>query len=195
MKKRIFKMAGVLVALALMLGLVVTPAMAATEATVTVTATPEYIAMTNAPSSWTINNITGTGVIQTNTTYYANPLGDTTPPSATVSDTECQFTITNTSTVVTDVFIHWGSFTGGDANMTNSDAGTNGATTYGAYSWHEGMTYASKVVCKSTGSVATEEDLAATTDLDWGVEILTRTDAWTGGSSSTASLTVGLAAA
>ena len=82
--------------------------------------------------------------------------------------------------------------------MTNTDTdGSNGATAYGAFSYCSGMTtYASdKVVCKTTGSLATKEDLAPTTDILWGIEIETQSDAFTGGSSSTATMTVSLAPA
>lgn len=129
-------------------------------------------------------------MILVNTTYYANPLGDTTPPSATVVDDECTFTITNPSSVAIDITVTWGSFTGGGADMTNSDDGTNGATTYGAYSWFSGDLYSSKVIIKSSGSSVGKDALAATADIKWGAEILTRTDAWTGGTSSTSTLTV-----
>ena len=69
--------------------------LAATD-TVEVTATPGYVSISNAPDTWTLNGIDGNGVIDPDTTYYANPAGtdDITPPSATVLDTECYFTIT-----------------------------------------------------------------------------------------------------
>ncbi len=79
--------------------------------------------------------------------------------------------------------------------MTNSDAGTNGATNFGAYSWHSGMTYSGKVVAKTTGSANLKSSLAATTNLKWGMEILTQTGAWTGGTSSTATITITMTAA
>lgn len=184
----------IIVALLLVLVMVVSltiPAFADTSQDVTVTATPKYIAITNAPSDWTLNDITGSGKIDVDTVYYSNPGGDTTAPSATVIDDECRFTITNASTVATDVYVNIGDFSGGDANMTNSDSdGSNGATTYGAFSWHSGMTYASKVVAKTTGSAVLKDGLAATTNIKWGAEIETQTDAWTGGGASTATMTV-----
>lgn len=186
MKKLLISLALVLV---LVVGFII-PVSADTSDDVTVTATPEFIAITSAPTTWTINDLTGSGVILVDTVYYANPGGDTTPPSATVVDGECNFTITNTSTVATDITCTWGSFTGGDGDMTNSDLGTNGATTYGAYSWFSGDTYASKVIIKSTGSDVGKNALGATTNIKWGCEIETRTNAWTGGSSSTSTLTV-----
>lgn len=202
------------IALALTLALLLTipfasPVMAATSEGVTVTATPAYVAMSNDPDTWTLNDIVGDGVspkgtIAIDTIYYSNPYGDGASPATeqdsegadTVIAGECRFTITNTSTITTDVFVVIGSFTGGSANMTNSDDGSNGATAYGAYSYCTGMTYSTgKVVCKSSGSAATKEDLAPTTDIKWGLALETQTDAWAGGSASTATMTVSLVAA
>lgn len=197
MRKFIF----MLVAVMLLVVLPATPLLAATEEGVTITATPAFIGMTNDPDVWTLNDIVGDGVtpkgtIGVDTIYYSNPLGDELIPSDPVLVGECTFTITNTSTITTDVFVILSDFTGGSANMTNSDLGTNGATTFGAYSYATGMTYSTgKVICKVAGSAATVEDLAPTTNIKWGLAIETQTDAWAGGTSSTATATVSLAAA
>jgi len=167
-------------------------ALAATDQ-VTVTATPSFLGISNTPTTWTINGVGGgDSVIEPNTIYYSNPLGDTTVPSATVVDGECLFTLANTSSVVTNVAIDIGAFTLGDANMTNSDlgSGSNAATTYGASVWYSGMTYTSKVISESTSSAPLISSLAAETDLKWGMEILTRQDAFTGGTSSEATITI-----
>ena len=85
-------------------GLLVSPVSAATTAVVTVTGNPAYIAITIAPTTYTINSDTGgNSAMNINTTYYSNPLGGTTSPSATVVDGECDFTITNTSSITTDL--------------------------------------------------------------------------------------------
>lgn len=157
---------------------------------VTITATPSFISFSSGPTTWTLNDITGSGVIVVDTIYYSNPLGDTTPPSATVVDGECQFTWVNDSSVNIDVFVDCGSFTGGDADATNSGTGDNGATTYGAHSWYSGMTYTSKVIVLASGSSALYQTSTPGEDKLWGAEIETRTDAWTGGSSSTATMTI-----
>ena len=172
----------------------VTPALAATDAPITISATPSYIGMTLDNSTWTLGGLTGSGLIVPNTQYYSNPLGDTTTPSATVVDGECYFTLTNTSTVTTDVFANMSNFTGGSCTMTNSDDGTNGATTFGAYSYYSGMTFASKVVCKASGSAAFKTSLAPSTNLKFGFCIKTRTNPWTGPTASTSVVTVSLAA-
>lgn len=180
-----------LLSLVLALVLVVSfamPAFALTSQDVTVTATPSYITITNSPSTWDVGN-TGTKILAA-TTYYSNPLGGTTPPSATVLDTECHFTADTTdSSVNTNLTITWGAFTAGGADMTNSDAGTNGATTYGAHCWYSGMTYSSKVIVKAAASDAMKS-AHAPGSIKWGVEILTRTDDWTSGVGSTSTLTI-----
>jgi hypothetical protein len=184
---------GILVGILLAMMLVLTtamPALAATSTDIVVTGTPSYISFSSLPAIWTINGITGSGAIQPNTTYYANPLGDTTVPSATVLDTQCQFAWTNDSSVNINVSVNFGAFTGGGADMTNSNTGTNGPTTYGAYSWYSGITYASKVIVKDTGSATLYTTATPGEDKKWGCEIKTRTDAWTSGTSSTSTMTI-----
>lgn len=167
------------------------PVWGATSQDVTVTADPAYIAISNTPSTWTLNGITGDSTIAIDTVYYSNPLGDTTTPSTTVVDGECRFTITDTSDVNIDLTVTMSNFAGGDANMSNSDTGANGATTYGAYSWYSGLLYASKVITKTTGSSVLYTSVTpGGADIKWGTEVETQTDAWTGGSSSTSTLTI-----
>ena len=187
----------ILLSFLLAVALVLVPvagALAATD-TVTVTATPSFVGISNSPSDWTLNSITGDSIIDSNITYYANPGGDTTAPSTTVTDGECYFTLSNTSSENTTVSIDISDFTGGSDPMVNSNSGTNGAGTFGAYAWYSGMTYSNKVVAKSTGSEVLCSSLAANTDLKWGMEITTQSDAWTGGTSSTATITITVTAA
>lgn len=195
--KNLFNRKRILVGILLMLLIagsvfgITSPTLAATYQDVTVTATPAYIAISNAGGNWTLNDITGDGTIEPDTVYYANPLGDTTVPSTTVVDGECLWTLTDTSTVVVDITTTISNFTGGDATMTNSDDGSNGATTFGSYTWYSGLSYASKVVCKTSGSADLfNGSVPGDADIKWGCEVETRTDAWTGGSSSTATLTI-----
>lgn len=199
--RRFLKATGVLCILTVLLLTAVPSVFAATTATVAVTATPAFIGCTNSPGTWTLNDIVGDGVspkgtIAPDTIYYSNPLGDGTAPSDPVVDGECRFSLTNTSTIVTDMTILCSDFSGGSAAMTNSNDGSNGATAYGSYSYCTGMTYSTdKVICKASGSDATKSDLAATTNIKWGLYIETQTNAWTGGTSSTATITVILTAA
>lgn len=177
-----------LLAVAVLLTLILASTVGATD--ITVTASPSFISFSSAPTTWTLNGITGGGKIDENTTYYANPLGDTTAPSSTVVDGECQFTWTNDSTVNIDITVDCNSFTGGDATMTNSDTGSNGATTYGSYSWYSGMTYSSKVVVKSSSSDTLYTTVTPGEDKKWGAEITTRTNTWTGSGDSTATMSI-----
>jgi hypothetical protein len=183
-----------LIAILLALALAVIPAtgvLAATSDTVTVTAVPSYISIEEiGHTTWTINGISGNGVINTSTTYYANPGGDTTAPSATVAAGECYFEIDNTSTVAIDITVDFDNFSGGTSPMTNSNTGSAGATSFGAYSWYEGLTYTSKVIAKDSGSDVLKDEHPADTDLKWGVEISTQTDAWSEGTTQTSTITI-----
>jgi hypothetical protein len=162
---------------------------AGSSSNVTITAIPTFIAITNDPSTWTINGITGNGFILPNTTYYSNPLGDTTAPAATVADGSCRFTVTNaSSSIALDLTVTFGNFSSGDAS-TNSNTGSNGATTFGAYSWYSGMTYSSKVVAKTTGSSLLYDEWSGST-LKWGAEIKTQSNAWGSGTPMTATMTI-----
>ena len=165
-------------------------ALAATSQNVTVTAIPGVVSISNAPSTWTINGITKSGVISANTTYYSNPLGDNITPSATVAAGECYFTVTNSSTVNITLTVNFGDFSGGDA-MTNTNTGSATTTGFGASSYYDGMTYSSKVIAKSTGSDALIANVANTTaSLKWGLEVKTRTDEWSSGDAQTSTVTI-----
>lgn len=168
--------------------------LAAETDTIVVTASPVFIAIDNSPDTWTVNGCLipavgkeGDGKIRKNTVYYSNPLGDWDVPSATVVDGECQFTITNTSNVGTDITINFPNFAGGDA-MTNSNTGSNGATSFGAYSWYSGMTYTNKVVAKSSGSDLLISNLGATTNKKFGMEVKTQSNAFTSATAMTSSV-------
>jgi len=191
---RILDKLRVVVVLVLLLFLVqVTSVFAATSDTVTVNATPAFIGMTVAPDTWDVNAITGGGMVGINTTYYSNPLGDTTVPSDPVVDGECRFTITNTSTIATNTTVNFADFVGGDA-ITNSDTGSNGATTFGAYSWNSGdTTYATnRTVAQTVGSNYMHSNLAAATNIKFGLELTTQTNAWASGVMMQATVTITL---
>lgn len=188
----------VVMVLALALILVpVTPALAATEQEVTVTGVPAFIAISNAPATWDINDVAeATGkTIAPDTLYYSNPLGDTTIPTVGGAvDGECRFTITNTSTVIIDLTVLFPDHTGGDAS-TNSETGANGATSFGAYSYFSGQIQGAWVVAKDTGSAAGLEDLAATTNIKWGLIYESQSDAWTSGDAMSSTVTITATAA
>ena len=177
------KILSVLIALTMILTFA-TPVLGAASQDVTVTATPAFIAIANAPGDWDLNDIVGDGVtpkgtVGPDTYYYSNPLGDELEPSDPIVDGECRFTITNTSTIATDLTVLFPDYVGGDAS-TNSDDGSNGAATFGAYSYFSGDDYSTdKVVAKSVGSDVGLDALAATTNIKWGLACETQTGAWT----------------
>lgn len=184
-----------ILSLLLAVALVVIPvgnAFALTSQDVTVTATPSYISIANDPATWSVGDVGAatTARILINTTYYSNPLGATTIPSDPVVDGECRFTITNTSSVATDLTVNFIHFTGGDA-MQNSGTGAGGVGTFGAYSYCTGMTYSTgKVIADNSGSGVMKDALAATTNIKWGVTCSTQTDVWTTGSAMTSTVTI-----
>ena len=167
---------------------------AATSEEITLDYTPAYLDVSTTPTTWSMNGIAGNGVVEINTVYYANPLGDTTPPSATVLDGECRFTTTNSSTIDIDATLNIPDSTGGSDPMVNSNDGSNGVGTFGAYVWYSGMTYSSKVVAESTGSTAFLTSQTALTDYKWGIEVETQTDQWTGGTQSSSTMVHSIAA-
>jgi len=173
-----------------LLALPVSAALAADTAQVTVTAIPGIISITNTPATWTINGITESGVISVNTNYYANPLGDTTSPSATVLDTECHFSVNNTGTVNATIIVTFSDFTGDGDNMTNSNDGTNTDNTFGAWNYYEDMLWSAKDFAKSAGSTAWSDNLTPGNPLGWGLEILTRETEWTSFESMTSTVTI-----
>jgi len=95
-----------LVALVALLGATL-PAMAATTADVTITATPTYIAMTisNSPNTWAI------GTVAANTSYYWT--ADALIPAEPFVDGDMKETITNTGSVAEDFDVKVAAFTGG----------------------------------------------------------------------------------
>jgi hypothetical protein len=185
------KVLGIFAAVALLAG-VLSPAVAfaATSADVSITGEPTYIAITGT-DSWTINlGTNGDGKIDIATTYYSNPLGCNLSPSDTVVDGECKFTVTNASSnVPLTLTVNIPNFTGGDA-MANSNSGSGGVGTYGAYVYCTGMTYSSgKVVAKATGSAPLKTNFTDTT-LKWGITIATQTDVWTSPTAETTTATI-----
>ena len=171
------------------------PALAATTAVVTVTGTPAYISITIAPTTYTINSDTGgNSGMNINTTYYSNPLGGTTSPSATVVDGECDFTISNTSSVAADYTGNMSDGSGGSNAMTNVNGATPGAASYAAYAYYSGETFASKVLLKSSGSAlknfCATGGVTAAASLKVGFQFATQTGAWSGGTGSTYTLTI-----
>lgn len=187
-----------IISIVLAVAMVIIPvsgAFAALSQNVSVTATPSFVSIANTPGTWTINGIDGNGVIAENTTYYSNPAGsdDTTPPSATVVDGECQFTVTNTSSVNVAIVINFPNHSNGDAS-TNGDTGSAGITTFGAYSYtsYAGFnTYSSdKEIAKTTGSTALLTTASAGDNFLWGLAYSSQTQTWTSGTGMTSTVVI-----
>lgn len=182
----------IIMALILAFVLCLTLSQVVTVTDITVTAAPSYVSFSSTPITWTLNNATGSGSgkVAINTKYYSNPLGEITAPSATVVDGECRFTWVNDSSVNIAITVNCGSFTDGSADMTNSNLGSNGATTYGGYSWYSGMSYSNKKIIKASSSDILYTTSTPGEDKKWGAEILTRTDVWIGSTPSTATMSI-----
>lgn len=166
------------------------PILAATSQDVTVTATPEYIAIANAPGTWTVNEYAGSSVIAVDTMYWSNPLGDTTTPTVGgATDGECRFTITNTSTVDIDLTVLFPHHSGGDAS-TNSDTGANDTTAFGAKSYFSGQASGAWVIAKNAASDVGYDALTALTDIKWGLQYESQSNAWTSGTSMTSTVNI-----
>jgi hypothetical protein len=185
---------GLVVVVALLAG-VLSPslAFAETSANVTVTGKPTFIAITNSPNTWTINGIDGNGYISPDAQYWANPSGasgDVTPPTATVVDGDCQFTLTNaSSSIPLDITVTWSDFSGGDAMTNSNDKTTNGANQFAAAAYCTDMTYSAAPSANTSGSAVMKEELSAAT-LKWGLYIETQSGDWSSGSVMTSNVTI-----
>jgi hypothetical protein len=194
--KRILAILTLIVVMALTF---VMPAMAATTAIVTITATPSFIGISIAQNTWTINGIDGNSLVVENTTYYSKATGatgDVTAPNNPVVDGDCYFTMANTSTIVTDITANMADFTGGDASTNiNTGYANSGANTYGASTYISGAAWpAGVVILKSSGSSAMKTSLAAATALKFGIAIKMQSGAWGSPTAMTSTVTVTAAA-
>lgn len=128
----------ILFTLLAILGLVLVqaiPAYATTTADVTITATPEYLAITNDTGNWTIG-----AIAEAFTVYFT---ADTLVPAEPLADGDMKGTLTNTGSVTSDINIKCANFTGGvgwtmsadetpAANEVNLRAGITGMATLAA---------------------------------------------------------------
>lgn len=181
-------------AVILAVALVIVPVsgvLADTSQDVTITAQPGYIAIANSPDNWTINDVglAGGKYINPDTIYYSNTQGDTTPPSSTVADNECHFSVTNTSGIATNIVVNFPNHTGGDASE-NSNLGTNDTTKFGAYGYVSGQLFANKVILEATGSDNLISSLAATTDFKWGIMYESQSNDWASGTAMTSTVVI-----
>jgi hypothetical protein len=148
--------------------------------------------ISNSASTYTLNSDnSGSGIVMPNTTYYSNPLGSTTSPTTSgATDAQCEWTLTNTSSMAIDLTCTMPDYSGGGSNSTNSNDGTNGATSFGAKSYFSGQASGSWVVMKSSGSSVGYSNLAANTNIKWGFLELTQTTLGTSVTGSTSIITI-----
>jgi hypothetical protein len=195
MKKKLLGVLLMVLSLVSLIGLTAIPIQAATTATITVTNTTQYLAISVSPTTYNFN-ATGAahpGVLPS-TTYYSNPGGQTTAPSSTVVDGECAFTATNGSSVAGDITNNMSDMTGGTDNSTNGNTGAAGATSYGSYTYISGIALASKVLLKSSASGVAISNLAAAGTKMFGIQLNEQTNAWTGATAATMTVTLTVAA-
>ncbi len=188
----------IIVAIVLALVLVVSvavPVVADTTAEVTVTATPAIISISNLPIDWTMNDsgatAPGDDAIRHATTYYSNDAGNLIPPTGGgVLDAECRFTVTNDGTVNVDIAIAFADFTLGHA-MANSDTGSATATAFGARAYVSGdTTPGPALTVAGTADVIINLPHTASNTKKWGLEVATRTDAFTDPTTMQATVTL-----
>jgi len=169
------------------------PAFAADTAEVTVTATPAIISISNLPIDWTMNDSAAGGddAIRHATTYYSNDAGNLIPPTgAGVLDAECRFTVTNDGTVNVDIAIAFADFTSGHA-MANSDTGSATTTAFGARAYVSGdTTPGPALTVAGTADVIIDLPHTESNTKKWGLEVATRTDAFTDPTSMEATVTL-----
>jgi hypothetical protein len=149
--------------------MLVLPALAATTATVTVTATPTYIAITNSPASYDF------GVIAA---------------SATPATSAGYFSITNTSSVATNISIWAVAITGG-VGWTLNTTGAPGTDQAGMYAGIVSGTFGT-VVTTSPGAVI-KSSLAASTSQTWHLKLMAPTS-FTDGVQKSTTVTISAAA-
>jgi hypothetical protein len=178
---------------------------AATTAGITVTSTPQFLAITISPSAYNFTGTNGTGSsgaggqgVVPNNVYYSNPNGDTTAPTGAGALTgECDFTITNTSSVPTNMTVVAANFTAGSDQSTNINTSTGsttttpGTTSYEMASYFTGQATAAWIPCwNTTGGTISYSNLAATTNVTFGLIYKDQTNAWTGGTAGQFTVTV-----
>jgi len=141
MNRMFLRWLGVVIIFTITIGIFPTLVRAATTATVTVNATPSWVAITNTPS--TIYILT-TSIVSSS---------DTTPVSAgaTPSTTAGFFTLASQSTVATNVSIYSANFTGGSVWTLATNA-TPGSAIIGMYAGTVSTTFGT-VITTTPGSV------------------------------------------
>lgn len=178
MKKRLL----LILVTAILAAFPVTGVFAATTATVTITATPEYLALTNDSGDWTM------GTVAASTTYYFT--ADDLVPAEPLVNGDMKGTLTNTGSVSSDINIKVADFTGGVGwNIREAD-NSPGADEVAIRAGITGM--ANRAAMIQVKNVDTElvDSLAASGTKMWCMELVTGTFGDAVAKSGTVTLTI-----
>lgn len=159
----------VVLLLAVVLSLVPVGGVFAADDAVTVTATGEYVGFSNGPSTADL------GTVAVDTSYWSES-GLTPPTGPDLADGDCHFTVTNSSSVITNTTIGTTATWTGGASWTCSDTATPAEDTFGMKAGASGTAITSMVVVKPAATFETLlAALAANTNCMWEFEFLTPT--------------------
>ena len=143
------------------------PALAATTAQVTVTATPEYIAMTNSEDSWAVGNVAAS------TTYWWTADGNAPDPEP-FEAADMKSTITNTGSVAEDFDVKVAAFTGG-VGWTISTDDSPGENEVSVRAGVTGTANEAAMVQVITTDEELTSNLASSSTIKWCMELETGT--------------------
>ena len=161
---------------------------AASTATVNVTATPSMIEISINNPDWTINGISGTGLLDVDTFYYSQASqSETTIFGEPVSAANCRNLVTNSSTVDITLKADMANFSSGDA-MTNAGDGANAANVYAAFVQAAGSNWSTAQIMETTGSTVFWTSSSPGEDIEVAFGVETQTGAWGSGTSMTSSI-------
>jgi len=139
---------------------------AATSATVTITATPEYLAMTNDSGNWTIG-----AIAEAATKYFT---ADSLIMAEPLVDGDMKGTLTNTGSVTSDFEIKVAAFTGGVGWAISTDA-TPAENEVSIRAGVTGMANRAAMVQVITTYTDLKTSISASGTIMWGAELLTGT--------------------
>jgi hypothetical protein len=159
------KLIGILLAITLFLTTTI-PVYADTTQTVTITATPSYVALTNDTATWVM------GVVLINTMYWWTVAGAA--PAEPLVDGDMKAIITNTGSVNEDIDIHTHAATGG-AGWAISNDETTAADEFSLRVGITGMANMAAMIQCVAGDAELKDALAAAGHVHWCMSLETAT--------------------
>jgi hypothetical protein len=158
----------IIMAMVLVIGLVLPVFATSATADVTITATPEYLAMTNSEADWTI------GGVATNTTKWWTASGNA--PAEPFVANDMKSTVTNIGSVISDVKIHGHDFTSTPPSWTLDVDGSPGADSISIKYGITGLDLIANMTYLTKSDVEIMDSLAATDGAcKWCMSLLTGT--------------------